>query len=463
MYFTLKRTLFLTSCVMAGALHAQVAGFPTGPGSEGKTTLDSANNLILQPFKYIAPANAEAQAAKNDKPPRPPAQQQVVDLNAAGDYQAAGTQGLALLATEKVDDELQLIIANSLAWTGRVKEAIPTYQAISGGPVGNAATVGLANINRWQGRDDLALPMYRKVLDTEPTNDDALSGAAMASRGLAPKTTFRWGGAQDSSDLQRRSGSIAHQWRDASGANIYEVEAEGFRDWLPTAQAVQKDLTVRYKNLDTPLKPSLELSMTTELKPALYGVGRVTVLDDRMTLALGRVDWGKSSANPNASFVGTAANYAGAQFNQSFSMGSINAKADFYNISDGNTITTTGLTFNSAWRPLGSHFKPFVGAETRSAKFNAPNYWSPATGYGAAFAGLLGEWGEDNWNLFASAQLGAPLYGEAGHSWSVSAGGKYWLTQDIALGGNLWSMSSIRDGVAYRAKSLDVYLEKLWP
>ncbi|MBC7502553.1 MAG: hypothetical protein H7315_18970, partial [Herminiimonas sp.] len=49
---------------------------------------------------------------------RSPAAQRIAQFNAKENYQSTGTEGLALLASEKPDEELQLIIANSLAWTG---------------------------------------------------------------------------------------------------------------------------------------------------------------------------------------------------------------------------------------------------------------------------------------------------------------------------------------------------------
>jgi hypothetical protein len=441
---------------------AQTTGFSGGVTPDVRGALVQGNaGLVLSPFKYIAPGGAE-KAASDNAPKRSAALQRIVDMNAAGDYKSAGTEGLALMSSERVDDELQLIVANSLAWTGRVKEAVPVYQAISKGTFANEANVGLANINRWRGREDLALPLYQGVLDRDPANQDALEGLALASRELSPRTTVSAGVSGDSSELKRRFGAVNHRWRDKSGANLFEVEGNGFYDWTPTDGEPQRELTLRYQSLDLPLKPSLELNMPTRLNPSLYGVARIKLLDDQVTLSAGRLNWGKAVANPVAARQGLVANHLGVEASESFSMGSLVGRVNYYGISDTNTVFTAGLNFNSAWRPLGSHFKPFAGLESRSAKFNAPTYWSPVDGSGTVFAGLLGEWGDSDWNFFASAQLGAPLYGDAGNSWSVSAGGKRWLTNDIALGLNLWSMTSWRDSSAYRSKSLNVNLEKLW-
>ena len=124
--------------------------------------------LPLESFRYVPPAGVSRNQQALDAVKRSPEQQRILDFNAAGNYQAAGTEGLALMATEKLDDELQLIVANSLAWTGRVKEAIPTYQGLGKGKYANEANIGLANVFRWNGRDDQAAPLYRAVLANDP-------------------------------------------------------------------------------------------------------------------------------------------------------------------------------------------------------------------------------------------------------------------------------------------------------
>jgi tetratricopeptide (TPR) repeat protein len=440
-------------------LLAQNTGFSASPGSEIKGAPTGNSSGWIEPFKYIG--NAE-KAPEENAPKRAPALQKIVDLNAAGDYHAAGTEGLALMATQSVDEELQLIIANSLAWTGRVKQAVPAYQGLSKGKFANAANVGMANINSWRGRHDLALPLYQTVLANDPTNADALEGFDLASRELSPRTTWGVMGSSDSSELKRTMATLNHRWRDDSGANIFEVEIAGMKDWLPTAMANQQEVTLRYQSLDLALKPSLELNMPTKLNRSLYATGRVKFFDEQLTVGAGRVNWGKMSVNPIASINDLSAIYLGANATQSFALGSVQGRIDYYGVSDGNSIISHSLNFNSAWRPLGSNFKPFAGIEGRSASASAKTYWSPVNGSGTAYAGILAEWGAAEWNLFGSAQLGLPLYGDAGNSWSVSAGGKHWLTSDIALNVNLWSMASWRENSAYRAQSANVSLEKLW-
>ncbi len=434
------------------------------------TVLDPQDNAapsggpaILAPFKYIPPPGpAKKPTTDTATPNRSKEQQRIIELNAAGNYQAIAQEGLVMMEKEKPDEELQLIFANSLAWTGRLQAAITTYKGLTKGAYANEATVGLANVDRWLGRDDLALPLYKTVLERDPGNADASEGLELATRELSPRTSLSFGNSSDSSDMQRHSATISHRWRGANGSTIMEVETSGVNDSLPASQARQQDVTFRYQDLGLTLKPSVELSMPTSDNKTLYASAKIQFDDDQETIELGRVNWGKLATNANALASHLSASHIGLSASRSLSLGGLLGRIDYYDISDGNSIVSGRLQFNSAWRPLGSHFKPFLSMESRQAKFNTLSYWSPKQGSASLNAGILSEWGLADWNIFASAQYGVGLSGEAGNGWSVSAGGKRWMSNDVALSMNLWSMSSWRDNATYRAQSAILTLEKLW-
>ncbi len=450
---------------------AQSNDFSSG-AARGGITAPVGDFLQLAPFKYIPPstsvesadkpAQPEATKPETAKPKRPPEQQRIIDLTTAGDFKAAGTEGLALMAREKPDEELQLIVANSLAWTGRLKEAIPAYQALTDGKYAEEAAVGLASIHHWRGRDDLAMPFYRKALAANPQNTSALEGVEMATRELSPRTMLSFGGSKDSSDTQRRSATLNHRWRGSGGASIMEIETSAVEDSLPTVETRQQDVTFRYQSVSLALKPSLELSMPTADDRSLYASARIKLFEDQFTVEVGRVNWGRMATNPNALALHLSAIHAGLNLTKNYSFGTLTARFDYYDISDDNTVITSGVNLSSTWRPLGKNFRPFVGVETRGAKYLNANYWAPDQGSGLLYAGLIGEWGAADWNFYTSGQVGARLFGDAGTSWSLAAGGKFWVTKDIALSTTLWAMESSRNNSAYRAQAATVNLEKLW-
>lgn len=426
--------------------------------SNQSVMMPSGGLLQLAPFQYIPPAGARL-PEQAEQPKRSREHQRLVDLNAEGDYQAVGTEGLALQEKGGMDDELKLIFANSLAWTGRLPEAKQTYQGLTTGRLAKEANIGLANIDRWLGYDHRAAPVYRSVLAMDPENPDALLGLELTSRELSPRTMLTYGGSSDSSDLYTRAFTANHRWRDSTGANVMEVETSRFKGTFPTVEVEQKDATFRYRALEREYKPSFEIST---IGNAVYGGAGVSLGERPVLVEVGLVNWGRFTSNPNALAANLSASHLGLQVPHSFSFGKLVGRVDAYGISDGNTILTSSLRLSPLWRPLGSHFKPLLSIDTRKAKFNTTNYWSPVQVSGSLGAGLLGEWGSDNWNLYASGQLGRPLYGETGDSWSWTAGGKRWLTDDIAISLNLWSMLGQRDNATYRANSFSINLEKLW-
>lgn len=442
------------------------------------TRAQPASQQTAQP-QFIAPSG---QAVPIDSRATPPAVQRVAsqvaqpeglirsaaaakvaDLYAAEKYYEAGSLGSALMQWEKVDDELALAIANSLAWTGRLTEAINVYQRLTSGRLRNDAQVGIASAQRWRGRDDLALPLYRDVLAADPLNQAAKEGLVLAQREMRPRTTLTIGGSEDSSDVRRDAVTLNHRWRDSGGINIIEVETSRIAERLgSSAEADQKDLTLRYHATTLALKPSFEISLAKNGDQNLYGSVQWKVGDRDDVLQVGRVNWGKLANNPNALEAGLAATHFGAQLSTALELGTLTGRVDYYDISDDNTILNGNVRLLANWRPLGSRVKPFAGIEFRDAKFNTPNYWSPEEGFGSLYAGLLAEWSALDWSFYASGQLGSRLYGDAGSSWSAAAGGKRWLSSDIGVGFGLWSMASQRNNAAYRASSLHVNLEKLW-
>jgi hypothetical protein len=418
------------------------------------------NNQQVQvaPFQYVqgerwkAPDPGEIIERKG-------AAKQIEHLFNEGKYELAGTEGLSLISKEKVDEQLQVMIANSLAWTGRTKEAGQLYRVLQTGKYKMEAKLGLANLYRWEGRDHLAHPLYNEVLAAQPKNTDAIEGLSLSMRELRPKTSIVLGGSTDSSDVKTRNWLINHRWHDSSLANVWEVETSGLASSNLNLNLKRQAATLRYAALETFLKPKFELG--SDGKHLLYDIA-VEVPTLPIQVSFGRVNWGVLSNNPSSLFAEQTASKLSFSGNAELSLGKIDGRLSIYKVSDGNQVVTSNLNFTPAWRPLGANFKPLIGFETRSTTFATTRYWSPAEGYGSAFVGLMGEWESRNWNVYASAQLGTRLYGEAGSSWSTSAGGKYWITEDWNISLRFWAMASQRDYLRYKARSVYLTVEKLW-
>jgi hypothetical protein len=444
--------------VLVLGLGAKVFAQERTPVSAGIAT-PGTTSIPVGPFEFVPSPRWTPPEQEKAGPQREGESKRLADLYAKGQYRTVGTDGLALLTKEKFDDQLRLYIANSLAWTSRLKDADKVYDSLKGTAYAKDALLGQANLNRWQQKLNTAEPLYREVLKTDPKNKDAIEGLELSERSTRPKTTVTVGGLNDSSNVQMRYWTANHTWRDASRSNIWELETSRIQAQNLALRAWQSDLTVRYRMLETPFKPKFEASADGT---KVFGSVGIELGALPISIDAGRVNWARLSNNPKALADHLSANRLGIQAIGSFDYGQVVGRADLFKISDGNTITTSSLRWNPVWRPLGANIKPMIGIDTRNASFATASYWSPSQGYGSLYAGLSAEWSAKDWNLYATAAPGVRLFGEAGRSWSVSAGGKRWLNKDWAIGMNLWAMQSRRDSSEYKAQSLNFTLEHLW-
>ena len=430
--------------------------------------LFSLTTLALSVCTALIPAVVVAQTAGAGA--MPSAAERAARLNALlseGKFGTAGSEGLAWLQSggEQPESALRLKIANSLAWTNRLPQAIDEYEKlIRNSDQFQTARLPLANAYRWTGQTHLAIPLYRQALDENENNLDALDGLEYAERELRPRTTIQWSGSKDSGDLRLSTGTITHRWRDASTQQIYEVEAD-----LRTAHQApggpdprHTGATVRYAHMGLPYEPEVSVGVQGQPTSGLFGSLRVKLGEWPVHAEIAHENFGMTSASAKALDAGLTANRIGLEAQWGGELGVLSGKLNVYDISDNNSLRTTSIKLAPSWRPLGLNFKPYTSIDTRDLKFNTPNYWSPSDGSGTLGLGATAEWSEKDWYFVLAGQLGTRIYGEAGSSWSASIGAQRWLNRETAVTANLWGMSSIRDGARYKAHSLSLKLDRLW-
>lgn len=422
---------------------------------------------LVQPDNFPAPPKTKPVSTLRARvvlPKKSPALQKIDELAAKGDYAAVGRDGLKLLDQEPGNHELRLLVANSLAWTGFLDQAVVQYQLLLTGPLAQDASIGLGNVYRWRGDDAKALPLYQAVLAKSPKHEGALEGLRLAQRELRPRTTFSFGASSDSADARRRYTTVNQSFRDKTGQHVFEVELGAANDRVPGVAENQRDVTLRYQALGLRWRPQLEFSAEGKPYNSYYGNVRLHFASGQNYVELGTLNWGKLASNARALQIDLAARHVGLAVEGKSRFGQLNGRVDYYDISDGNEIVSSSLRFAPAFRPLGSHVKFFTGVETRDARRAALNgsYWAPVEGFGSVFVGAQTDWGGADWSLYGAGQVGARLFGEAGNSWSLSGGGKRWLGSDWAVGVNLFRLASRRDNARYQAQAFNVSVEKLW-
>ena len=419
----------------------------------------SAEELV----KDIPAAKEEAPAAQASEVTRDPRAQRVVELYQKEDYRGAADEGFPLLSEFPNDNQLRLIVANSLAWsTTRYQDAIDAYRPLLDTPDARDARLGLANVYRWSGREDLALPLYKKVIEQNPDNKDAREGVILTERAMRPRTMISMGTASDSNSMQRQELTLAHRWRTPSGSGIVEIEAGGTNDTQLDLASYQRNITLRYQGLDLPLAPTFDITEQTGPQQNIFGGVNLKLTDDTQ-LIVNRVNWGLLSFTTAAELANLSAFHTALATSKTGDLGNMRLRVDYFGVSDGNSVVIGNLQYTPSWRPLGEYFKPFVGISTRDQSNYSPLYWSPINGgYGVYFVGMQAEWSNTASSLFASAQVGNGLYGEGGFNWGVSLGGRTWLNDDYAIGAKLNKYAGGQYGPSYSFTSALVTLERAW-
>ena len=423
--------------------------------SHAQAPLDSQpqiSELPLRAYRYIP------SATQQEDVPRPPQEQRLVELNLTGDYPRLARDGVALMKTQKVDDQLRFIIANALAWSGQLHAAEKLYVQLDAGPYALDAKVAMANILRWRGKDAQALPLYRDVLATMPNHTEALNAIALSEASMRPRTRISLQGARDSDDVMIRDLRVNHTWRTHEAKRVWDVGVHAMRDKSPLDKDLQSGLTVRHQRLDWRMQPAFELGIAD----SLYGSVSITPGKWPVTLSAGRVNWAQMAFNPRGLKKGLTAWNAGMRGGLDGRWGRLNVAADGYRVSDGNVVTTATARYQPGFRlPLG--LRPLAGFEHRKSNFNTTDYWSPDKGYGLAYIGLEREISRgDRWQLNASVQRGWRVYGEAGKSWGAGLSGRVRIGKQWMLGANAWGVNNSRDGRPYRARSVTAFLERRW-
>jgi tetratricopeptide (TPR) repeat protein len=380
----------------------------------------------------------------------------------AGAYDRSAKLGAAALARDPGNNSLRLIVANSLAWTGRLDAAILQYEKLFGTALENSGKVGIANIMRWRGRANEAEPIYDAILARDPANKEALEGKRMTNRELRPQVN-------KSLYFFRQTGGFAR----VESATMYSRYTDDRSVKWGAGYTLGKDRNApqadKYASvhgyvqaLNWPLTPRLDLSVADGFNNTrLYGLVSVDLLPDTVGVRVGLVNWGHLATNAQAQADGLFARRVGAYWNLGGDWGDLKTKLDAYRVSDGNFVWDAQSIYTPSWQPVAQIFSWYTGVYAKSADKTVPSYWSPASTYGLALLGVKRSWYYDRGDFSVGVQAGFKLTDEARNNLSLSANGKYWFTESTALAFDLYAASSPRPA-EYKQRTLNINLLRLW-
>lgn len=231
----------------------------------------------------------------------------------AGEYWSVGSEGLDYLKENPGNNELRMLVADSLSWTGRYEAAIIQYQMLSGTSLADRAAVGLANVYRWSGRPDLAAPLYQKVLKSQPDNPDAVDGQNRVNRELRPGTEITFDKKSDSNTVVNHSTEITHHWRSDNLALKYELSLNTNRYSLAPSNTRQQEVNLSIEHDSMAMAPRLDLSVQQGPITNAFALLRLKLSDaPELHVSIGHVNWGNMVYQPLAVVAGLSANQLGA-------------------------------------------------------------------------------------------------------------------------------------------------------
>lgn len=421
-----------------------------------------ASKIIWSAAILLGTLCTSAYSAERFKPPAASVAASLKDKFHAGEYWSVGSDGLELLKKESGDNELRIIVANSLAWSGRYAEAISQYQMLAGTALSDSAALGMANAYRWNGRPDLASPLYQQILLAQPNDPDALDGLNRANRELRPRTDVMLGRKSDSNSVKQNAAEFSHYWRGGNLALKYELSLNTSRYTLAAVDTHQREIGFSVEHTGMALAPKLDLSVQQEPLSKSFASLRLKLADaPALHMTLGHVNWGNMAFQPQALLDGLDATQLGLDGSLITRPGTFSAAYNDYLVSDGNRVQDTNIRLSPSWRPLGADFRYYIGLSGRFAQRSVPAYWSPESGYISTDIGFTNEWSMSSGDYAIYAQRGFGTGGEAYNSYNMGLAAKRYIDRDWAVLLSAGMLENMRTD-SYNSRYLTLGIERLW-
>ncbi|MDQ5848129.1 MAG: tetratricopeptide repeat protein [Pseudomonadota bacterium] len=441
-------------CAAALAV-AAACSWPLEPGAQPPrdATQPAAPPGILDPRFAVMPLEGALEEMRRNRQAAP-----ALERYEAEDYREAARLGLGILAVDPEQHGLRFAVANSLAWTGRYDPAIEHYRALLGTRYESQARLGIANVRLWSGQPELAESLYLDVLEREPGNAEAQRSLRRTGRELRPSASLRIVQTEDNQNFARdelwltyRRWSEDRTWR-------FDVGALHDRNKSPLADSTASGLQGSVWAVRLPLSPKLEASIYDS---EVFATMQLEPFRDRLQIRLGHVNWGRMAFNASALAAGLTADTLGVFAEAHTFIGSLRGRLEGYDISDGNRVIDGELQLTPARQRLPWRLEWFGGVYGRGADREDPRYWSPRPAYGLAFLGLRRTWSTERADVTASTRAGVGFTDTAKGSWSLGLSGRYWLTNDVAIGLEAWTVDAPRPA-EYRVQQVAAFVQHLW-
>jgi tetratricopeptide (TPR) repeat protein len=445
----------MNSSRCAAALVVAAACWPLEAGAQPPrdAAQPAAPPGILDPRFAVMPLEGALEEMRRNRQAAP-----ALERYEAEDYREAARLGLGVLAADPGLHGLRFAVANSLAWTGRYDPAIEHYRALLGTRYDSQARLGIANVRLWSGQPDLAESLYLDVLEREPGNAEAQRSLRLAGRELRPSASMRIAQTEDNQNFSRDELWLAYRRWSEDRAWRYDVGVLRERNKSPLGDSTAHGLQGSLWAVRLPLSPKLEASIYDS---EVFATVQLEPVRDRLQVRIGHVNWGRMAFNAGALAAGLSADTLGVFGEAHTFIGSLRGRLEGYDISDGNRVIDGELQLTPAWQRLPYGLEWFGGVYGRGAEREDPRYWSPRPSYGLAFLGLRRTWSSERADVSVSTRAGVGFTDTAKTSWSLGLTGRYWLTEEVAIGLEAWTVDAPRPA-EYRMQQVAAFVQRLW-
>jgi tetratricopeptide (TPR) repeat protein len=376
-----------------------------------------------------------------------------------GDYARVAEQGPNVLQRHP-DADLRLAVANSLAWTGRPRDAIELYRALLETELRTEALIGIVSSYRWLGEPSAAVPYMEQAVRERPDRVAVQEAQRLLAQDMRARTRVAGRLAGDSTDARQQTGSVHHRFWAQSGRTLVELGLAARNNERDPVREQRHTLSVNLQRPSTWGAPEVQLDYRSGPRARLLPDLRLQLGAAPITLSLGTLDWGVT--DPLADRDGMYAHRAGLQAELPVAVGSVEITFSQYRISDRNRISEGELAFTPQWQPLGEALSVFASLYGRDARRDDPRYWTPADGYYTLGPGVRISHGGDAWHFYAVARAGFALSSASSTSVGGGGGARYRLSKDVSVGADTYVNRSTRDEVRYRGRSGTIFVELLW-
>jgi len=380
-------------------------------------------------------------------------------------YKSVIDNGLVYLKKRPDDHEIRSALANSLSWSGSLKNAVKHYQTLLTSSYANEAKLGLAHSHSWSEHYLTSNHWFQEILTQYPYHRQARQGLLLTQILMRPRSKFLSHQQYDSDKVTREGIELIHQLQLNEHNQLSLLARNQFtsHDHLRIRSAM---VELSWKNLDWLFRPKLQISIQETPHQRLFGDLTIRLAMLPIDLRTGHNNWGERAFTPIALQKGLTADYLGINLNLQKRMFGFTTNITHYEISDNNQVTEIDARIKLKLATISENFLFSIGTYQYQSRKIRAEYWTPEVNHSVVDLGV--EWARymARWSMRLTLFLGQKTSGSRAYTGKANAMikrkiDKLWAFT-IELSNSQTEPQPKSSGSAYRWSQFTFQLEKLW-